>query len=144
MTNTFFMVSINYLQHKQTEMRRQWREAKRVLNRGTRRMQDISEWEEKELKKPKVEKRINKIRVNKTRVGEKGRKQDRRGKGRPLEDVASPLRLTIRINSSPYGGRRRAPGTLYHWWRGRCTPTHRRGPIWITCYNYTTNLLKWK
>jgi len=50
---------------------------------------------------------------------------------------STPLGLTIRVNSSPHWGRRRAPGTLDHYRGGWCTPTHRRGPIWISCYDQT-------
>lgn len=48
-----------------------------------------------------------------------------------------PRGLTVRVNSSPHWGRRRAPGPLDHYRRGRSAPTHRRGPIRITCYNQT-------
>lgn len=55
---------------------------------------------------------------------------------------SNPLGLTIRVNSSAHWGRRRAPGTLYHYWRGWRTPTHRRGPVWITCCDQIICLLK--
>lgn len=86
-------------------------------------MQDITEREGREFKKPKWEKRINKV----DKSG--GKREGRQEKRRPLGGGVIPLRLTIRINPSPHGGGRRAPGTLYHWGRGRCTPTHRRGPV---------------
>lgn len=98
-------------------------------------MQDVKTHKKKKVKDLKRTRRSGVQEEKRLKVVAEGMKSNKRR-------WSSPPWLTVRVDSSPHWGRRRAPGTLDHYWRGRRAPTHGRRPVWITCYDQTNRLPK--